>query len=168
VLDRMAIEMRCALWVCTLVLLCISSHAFSAEYEYGNKALQIWDDQGKANSPQWVRVWLKMLAITYLSGLFFIIKHVEARWMVGGVLIGLLFSRVIIPESDVVLLSGLFSLVHVIFWTPGLYLLLSRQPFRKELSLYSVWAGLATMATLFSFYFDVPDTVIYLHHIFTK
>jgi len=56
VLDRMVIEMRYALWVSTLVLLCISSHAFSAEYEYGNKALQVWDDQGKANSPQWVRV----------------------------------------------------------------------------------------------------------------
>jgi len=71
--------------------------------------------------------------------------------MVGGVLLGLVFSRIIIPSSDVVLLAGLFSVIHVVFWTPGLYLLLRRQPFRKGLSFYSVWAGLATLMTLFSF-----------------
>jgi len=45
----MVIEMRFALWVSTLVLFCISGLAFSAEYEYGNKALQIWDDHAKQN-----------------------------------------------------------------------------------------------------------------------
>jgi len=164
-LDRTVFKLRFALWACAFGLCLISSLAVAAEYEYGNKALQIWDDQGKANAPQWVHVWLKCLAITYLSGLFFVIKHVEARWMVGGVLLGLVFSRIIIPSSDVVLLAGLFSVIHVVFWTPGLYLLLRRQPFRKGLSFYSVWAGLATLMTLFSFIFDVPDAVIYLHHI---
>jgi len=50
VLDRMVIEMRYALWVSTLVLLCISGLAFSAEYEYGNKALQIWDDHASVGT----------------------------------------------------------------------------------------------------------------------
>ena len=63
-------------------------------------------------------------------------------------------------------LSGLIALLHVVFWSPALYLLLTRRPFMKERSAYAVWSALATLVILFSFVFDVPGAAIYLDHIF--
>ncbi len=62
-------------------------------------------------------------------------------------------------------LGGLFALLHIIFWSPALYLLLSRRPFMQGRSLYAIWSGLMTAVIVFSFAFDVRDAVIYLHHV---
>jgi len=54
--------------------------------------------------------------------------------------------------------------MHVIFWTPGLVMLLRKRTFLKEKSLYGVWTGLMTGVIVFSFIFDIRDSVIYLDH----
>jgi hypothetical protein len=61
-------------------------------------------------------------------------------------------------------LSGLFSLVHIICWSPALYILLTRRPFLKDRSPFTLWSGAITAAIIFSFIFDIPDAVIYLDH----
>ncbi|MGI9308728.1 MAG: hypothetical protein ACR2P6_05670, partial [Gammaproteobacteria bacterium] len=61
---------------------------------------------------------------------------------------------------------GLFSLVHLICWSPALYVLLTRRPFLQERSLFTIWSGAITFCIIFSFVFDIPDAAIYLDHMF--
>lgn len=139
--------------------------ASAGAYEPGNQALQLWNDEGIANSPQWVQTWLMIMLGSFALGLLFVWKRVEARWVVGGFIAAILISRLGIPALGIVKLSGLVALVHLIFWSPGLYLMLKNRPFLKERSLYAIWSGLITAVILFSFIFDIRDGVIYLDYI---
>jgi len=105
------------------------------------------------------------MTVFLLSSFLFVYKRVEARWIAGGVVLMLLFSRLIVPALEIPFLEGLASLTHVVLWSPGLYFLLTRRPFLKELSFYSVWAGCMTAIILISFIFDIPDSIVYLTHI---
>ncbi|MEO9468322.1 hypothetical protein [Parasphingorhabdus sp.] len=134
-------------------------------YEPGNQALQLWNDEGIANSPQWVQTWLMVMLASFAVGLLFVWKRVEARWVVGGFITAILLSRLGIPALGIVKLSGLVALVHLIFWSPGLYLLLKNRPFLTERSFYALWSALITVVILFSFIFDVRDAVIYLDYV---
>ena len=131
----------------------------------GHGALEIWNAEGRANAPEWVQTWLRIMMATFLVGIFFVWHRVEARWVVGGVVLGLLTSRALGTYTDIVMLSGLVALIHLIFWSPGLYLLLTRRPFLGERSAYATWSGAATLVILFSFFFDIRDAAIYLDHI---
>ena len=139
--------------------------AFAADYSSGHQALQIWDDQAKANMPTWVFYWLISMASVFACGLFFIKRHVEARWLVGGFVLGLFFSRFAIPALGLVPLSGLVALVHLVFWSPALYLMLKNRPFIKVKGIYSIWSAMATFCICFSFVFDIRDAAIYLSHV---
>lgn len=131
----------------------------------GNGALELWNQQGIANSPQWVQYWLIIMISSFALGLLFIWNRIEARCVVGGLIIGLLFSKFILENVMGLLpLSGLVALVHLIFWSPALYLLLKNRPFTKEKSLFALWSGWITLVILFSFIFDIRDTVIYLDY----
>lgn len=90
----------------------------------------------------------------------------RAGWwvVVGGFLATILIAGFLVPALGLQPLSGLFALVHLICWTPGLILLLRERAFLKGLSLYGVWAGVITAVILISFVFDVRDAGIYLAH----
>jgi len=133
-------------------------------YERGYKALQLFDGEAMAAMPRWIQTWLNILSIVFLAGLFFVWRRVEARWAVGGFVASTLTAILVVPQTGLVPLGGLFALIHVIFWTPALVLLLTRRPFLKERSLYALWSGLMTAVITFSFIFDIPDSVIYLNH----
>lgn len=131
----------------------------------GNGALELWGAQGIANSPTWVQYWLVIMISSFALGLLFVWKRIEARWVVGGLIVGLLFSKFILENMMGLLpLSGLVALMHLIFWTPGLYLLLKNRPFAKEKSLYALWSGWIVLVIIFSFIFDARDAVIYLDY----
>lgn len=139
--------------------------ALARDYVSGHGALQVWDAEGRAGAPLWVRIWLNIMHIAFATGLVFMWWRVEARWAVGG------FSGVFVTATlsqgltEIVALSGLLSLLHVIFWSPALYLLLTRRPFVEERSAYAVWSAFMTFVILFSFLFDVPGAAIYLDHV---
>ena len=100
-----------------IVACLLSSGAAIAEpYAPGHGALEIWNAEGRANAPEWVQTWLRIMGATFVVGLFFVWHRVEARWVVGGVLLGLLVSRSLATYTDVVMLSGLVALIHLIFW----------------------------------------------------
>jgi len=147
------------------ILYLFSGLALAAEQEDVHRALRLFDEEGRANASDAVKLWLKVMTVMLLSSLLFVWKRVEARWMAGGVILMLLFSRLIVPAFEIPFLEGLASLTHVILWSPALYFLLSRRTFLKEFSIYSVWAGLMTLVILISFFFDIPDSIIYLKHI---
>lgn len=143
----------------------LSSMVQAETYTSGHGALQLWDDQAKANLPEWIRYWLLFMLAVFACGLLFVWRHVEARWLVGGVIAGLLFSRFAVPALDLAPLSGLVALVHLVFWSPALFFMLKNRPFVGGLSLYGSWAALATGCILFSFVFDIRDAAIYVWHL---
>jgi hypothetical protein len=149
-----------------LLLCCLLSiePILAQPYESGHQPLQLWDNAGRANMPLWVSIWLGIMMTTFALGLFFVRRHAEARWVVGG-FIGMILVTVASGRLLGLLpLSGLFSLVHVICWSPALYVLLTRRPFLQGRSLYAVWSGAITACIIFSFIFDIPDAAIYLDH----
>ena len=138
--------------------------ALAEPYVSGHQPLEIWDNEARLSMPAWVSVWLAIMISTFLLGLFFVRRHVEARGVVGGfgamILVTIATGRVL----GLVPLSGLFSLVHLICWSPALYVLLTRRPFLQGGSIYAVWSGAITACIIFSFIFDIPDAAIYLDH----
>jgi hypothetical protein len=62
-------------------------------------------------------------------------------------------------------ISGYIATIHIIFWSPALYQLLTKRPFFGARSAFSVWSGVITFVILFSFVFDIRDAFIYLTHI---
>lgn len=150
-----------------LIALLLPLPAMAQEYSSGHTALQVWNAEAQANLPLWIKVWLVFMGSVFIGGLLFVKNHSEARWLVGGFVGGLLFSKLAIPALGLVPLSGLVALIHLVFWAPALWLMLKNRPFLNTLSPYSVWAGLATACILFSFIFDVRDAVIYVAHLFT-
>ncbi len=153
-----------ALMVAVLVL-CLGSSAWAQTYEHGHGALQVFDAEGQANAPQWVRTWILIMATTFALGLIFVWWRVEARWAVGGMIVMLISFVVINRYTDIPFLSGLIALHHLILWSPALYLLLTRRPFLKERSAYAVWSAAMTVVILFSFIFDIRDAAIYLDYL---
>jgi hypothetical protein len=148
-----------------ITLLFTATFSFANDYESGHQALQVWDQAGQSNAPAWVQLWLKIMMLSFLAGLLFVWNHVEARWVVGGIIVGLLVSKFGIGATSIPMLSGLVALIHLIFWSPGLYFLLKNRPFIKGWSFYAVWSALITGVILFSFVFDIRDAAIYLNHI---
>ncbi|MEM7661686.1 MAG: hypothetical protein AAF292_05515 [Pseudomonadota bacterium] len=142
--------------------------AFSAtaqEYTHGNGALELFDSEGIANSPTWVRIWIIFMLASFAAGLLFVRRRIEARMVVGGFVLGMLALMVLQGAFGLPPISGFIALIHLIAWTPGLIVLLRRRTFLKERSLYGAWTGLITAVILFSFVFDIRDAAIYLDHI---
>jgi len=134
-------------------------------YPVGSGALEIFDFDSMENVPQWVQVWMNIMMLSFVAGLLFVWKHVIARWVVAGFILGVVVGIGIAPQLGILPLSGFIALIHLIFWSPALYQLLTKRPFMGELSAYSVWTGIITAVILFSFIFDIRDAVIYLGHI---
>ncbi|MCG8416008.1 MAG: hypothetical protein MI746_17470 [Pseudomonadales bacterium] len=148
-----------------LGLLSLADLASAQDYVSGHGALEVWDAEGRAGVPLWVRIWLTILQSTFISGLVFVRRNVEARWAVGG-FFGVFASAVLSQTlTDIVPLSGFIALLHVLFWSPALYVLLSRRPFLKGRSIYAAWSALMTFVILFSFVFDIPYTLVYFDHL---
>ncbi len=134
----------------------------------GNAALELWDSQGAANSPQWVQIWLYIMLGSFAAGLLFVWKHSLARWVVGGFLGSMIAKNVITSTFDVLPLSGFVALLHLIFWSPALYCLLKTKPFMGEKTAFAIWSGIMTAVIIFSFIFDIRDAVIYIHYLITR
>ncbi|MEM9669294.1 MAG: hypothetical protein AAF950_10255 [Pseudomonadota bacterium] len=149
----------------TMILLAASATASAQEYTHGNGALELFDNEGVANSPAWVRAWVFIMLGAFALGLLFVWKRLEARVVVGGFILGIVSMILLQSAFGIPPLSGFIALMHLIFWTPGLILLLQRRTFLSERSLYGAWTGLMTFVILFSFVFDIRDAAIYLDHI---
>lgn len=138
------------------------------QYERGHHALQIFDAAGMEATPDWVIAWIAFATLCFAAGLFFVRGHRIARWVVGGYITG--FAALVassIFDSDVFRLAGFNALVHVIFWTPSLYHLMSERPFAAAPpTAFSIWSGVISGVMLFSYVFDVPYALTFLRHVF--
>lgn len=150
-----------------LTMLLISGSAHAIEYQLGHGALDLFDEE-MTTTPAWVRYWMMFMGLSFIAGLLFVWKHPVARWVVGGMILSVIAGNLITPALGLTKLNGLISLLHIVFWSPALYLLLKQRPFMGKPSAYSIWAGLITAVILFSFIFDIRDAAIYLAHSLTR
>ncbi|WOF75393.1 hypothetical protein QMT40_003064 [Parvibaculaceae bacterium PLY_AMNH_Bact1] len=128
----------------------------------GSPALGVWDNEARTNLPSWMMVWLGFLALTFLSSLIFAWNHVPARWVLAGFIGSHVVTIAIASIEGVVLRAGLVSLLHVIFWTPGLIALLSNQSDLCLNSVYGVWASMLLFVYAVAFTFDIRDGLVWI------
>ncbi|MEO1035124.1 MAG: hypothetical protein AAFX44_06140 [Pseudomonadota bacterium] len=142
------------------------STAHATEFESGHGALQVFDADGMASMPLWVKVWLAIMLGTFASGLLFVWRQPLARWAVGGILTSFFVTPWIFRALELPYLSGAIAIGHIVFWTPALLLLLLRRPFSnaREGRWFRAWSGAMTAVILFSFVFDIRDAAIYIEH----
>lgn len=151
------------------VTLVVSPHVLAqaaAEYGSGYGALEAFDEAGMKSMPLWLNVWIGIMLAAFASSLLFVWTQPIARWAIGGFLMPFLVMSHIISALGWPFLSGSIALAHLIFWTPALFLLLFHRPFLNEenSSAFRIWSAIMTAVILFSFIFDVRDTVIYVSH----
>ncbi len=157
------------LWGAATVLIATAaalSGAGAEEYGKGNGALEYFDAEGIAASPQWVQIWIFVMLGTFALGLVFVWWRPIARWAVGGILASLFLGEIPFAALDLPYLSGAIAIAHLVCWSPALYLLLTRRPFLQagEAVGYRVWTAAMTGVILFSFVFDLRDAAIYIDH----
>ena len=140
--------------------------ASAQEYGKGNGALEYFDAEGIAASPQWVQIWIFIMLGTFALGLVFVWWRPIARWAVGGILASLLLGEFPFTALGLPYLSGAIAIAHIVCWSPALYLLLTQRPFLKagEAVGFRLWCGAMTAVILFSFVFDLRDAAIYIDH----
>jgi|GEM_PF-2397094 len=144
----------------------LNQNSVNETHTHGHGALEVFDDQGVKNSPKWVRIWVVILGLSFVVGIFFVKNHMIARWLVGGFLLNMLFSMIIVKGFQIPPISGLLAINHLIFWMPGFIMLLKQRPFMAKPSFFSVWSGVITCVIIFSYIFDIRDTAILLYAIF--
>ena len=143
----------------------LSGFAFAQEAVHGNGALEIFDAEGQANSPQWVMAWVAFMLLTFVVGIAFSFIRKEARWLMAPIIAGFAVMFTLFLGLGMPQVSGFIATFHLIFWTPALIMLLRNRWFLKESSWFGRWTGVLTFVILFSFIFDIRDAAIYLDHI---
>ncbi len=153
-----------ALFIISIIVL-LSGSASAQEFEHGNQAMQLFDKQGFENPPKWVQLWVGFMMMTFIAGIFFVKNHMIARWVVGCMIAGMIFAIIAGRVFGMPYYSGFIALIHVVFWSPALYQLLSKRPFAGPRSAFSIWSAVITFVICFSFIFDIRDAVIYLSNV---
>jgi len=153
----------------SLIILFLSHDAIGAEeYAKGHGALQVFDAEGMAATPLWVQMWVGFMLVMFATGLFaFAWKQPLARWVAGGFILSALFGESIFNAFGLPFLSGSIAILHLVFWTPGLILLLMQRPFLdpEQGKWFRIWSGMMVVSILFSYVFDIRDATIYLNHV---
>ncbi len=137
------------------------------EFTKGPGALQVFDLEGLAATPLWIKLWLAVLVSTFLVGLFvFAWRRPIARGAAGGFLVSLATGHLVFGALDLPMLGGAIGLWHVVCWTPALVLLLWKRPFfdPAEGRWFRIWSGVMTAVIVISFVFDIRDAAIYIGH----
>lgn len=140
--------------------------ALASELQHGNGALQLFDEEGFANSPAWVQYWIMFMGLSFVCGLLFVWNHPLARWVVGCFVAGLICLEISTSLLGIVPLSGFIACIHLIFWSPALYLLIKQRPIAESRTAFALWSAVITFVIAFSFVFDIRDAFIYLQHSF--
>jgi len=109
--------------------------------------------------PGWVQTWMNWMMFAFLSAIWFVVPHREARWALLVILLTALLSLLV---GYLFGWSRLWSAVHLVVWTPFVVYLLRRRPSPISGSGFAVWANLLLGTMIISLIFDVIDVVRYL------
>lgn len=128
------------------------------------EALEEWNVASRDVLATPVKVWLGLMMLTNISAIGFLKNHVAARWVFAGFVIshGLV---ILMSAQGMSVLAGQVSLFHIIFWTPGMVMLLRCRNEIQYPKAYSIWATLSLIFYFGSMIFDVRDALIYIQHL---
>lgn len=152
-------------FVFVICLIMASTVALAVEYSSGHGALELFDEKGMADMPPLLHIWVNVMIGVFALGILFVWNYPIASWLVGGFILTVIMVLFVYPVLNIPVLGGLIALTHIVCWSPGLYCMLKTRPFFKEVTLYSIWAGVITLVILISFIFDIRDAGIYLAHL---
>ena len=127
-------------------------------------ALEEWNAGARLALATPVKVWLGLMMLTNIAAIGFLKNHVAARWVFAGFVIshGLVIAM---SAQGVSVLAGQVSLFHIIFWTPGMLMLLRHRDEIQYPKAYGIWATLSLIFYFGSMIFDIPDASIYIQHL---
>lgn len=66
--------------------------------------------------PQGVQVWMKVMGLSYLASILFVLRRVGARFIFGALvlnLLGLVVGKLLFPEAT---RTEIGTVVHLLFW----------------------------------------------------
>lgn len=131
---------------------------------YAVTALEEWNAAARDALATPVKVWLGLMMLTNIAAIGFLKNHVAARWVFAGFVIshGLVIAM---SAQGMSVLAGQVSLFHIIFWTPGMIMLLRRRSEIQYPKAYGIWATLSLIFYFGSMIFDVRDASIYIQHL---
>jgi hypothetical protein len=129
-------------------------------------ALEEWNAAARDALPTPVKIWLGLMLLSNLAALVFVRKHVAARWVFVGFLVSHFLVLIGFWVTETPILAGQVSLFHIIFWTPGIYMLWRTRKDIKWVSPYAVWAIIMCVFYAGSMLVDIKDAFIFLWHFF--
>lgn len=90
-----------------------------------------------------VRLWMAVMAASFLSSIVFVFWKAGARWILLAALVniaGLILLRVAFPDLDRTVIG---TLLHLVFWTPAVYLVWRpAMRARRQLDFAGAWGAL--------------------------
>lgn len=111
--------------------------------------------QMNANSPTWVIAWVNFMGMFLALALPFSFFYIEARWILLGVILGMLGTVVAYALFGYTRLLGLG---HILFWGPTLIYIVTVRGWKTyHKTLFSRWLILAAIVLGVSLAFDVVD-----------
>lgn len=108
--------------------------------------------------PQWVRMWMMWMQFIFFSGLWFSLKHIEARVAVLVYVLGVIATTM---HSYYYGWGLLWGAIHIVFWVPLLYFMFMRRVKFSWKDPFSLWSHILMGTMVFSLIFDARDTALY-------
>ena len=108
--------------------------------------------------PTWLAIWLMgVLFPTFLASLFFVHRSWEARAAAAGFILS--HVPMMVHMFDVTV--GVVGLMHLVCWSPALYLLVKKQPQVEPKSAFGFWVHAMIFVLSLSLVFDLRDALRY-------
>lgn len=113
-----------------------------------------------ANSPTWVVIWVYFMTAILALAIPFSFQYREARWILLGIVLGMIGTLVAYAAFGFTRLTGLG---HIVFWSVTLiYMVTVRGRGHYEKTLFSKWILLAAFVIGASLMLDVIDALRWL------
>ncbi len=113
-----------------------------------------------ANSPTWVVIWVYFMTAILALAIPFSFQYREARWILLGIVLGMIGTIVAYATFGFTRLTGLG---HIVFWSLTLiYMVTVRGRGHYEKTLFSKWILLAAFVIGASLMLDVIDALRWL------
>lgn len=120
-----------------------------------------------AHYPQAVQIWMRVMAVAFLSSAVFAPWKQGARWILAGMVIniaGLIIVKMINPDLSRYVIG---TTVHLIFWTLALYLVWRPQARARRQAdfqggfgrVYQVWLVAASVIMAASLVLDARSAI---------
>ena len=108
--------------------------------------------------PIWLQLWLMgVMTPMFFVSLFFLRRSVEARFLVGGVVLSHVPMAIHLFDVTV----GVVGLVHIVCLSPALYLLVKKRPAVELRTAFGLWVHAMLFVLVVSLAFDLRDALRY-------